>query len=96
MARAIVRFSFDGDYRNATRNRILLLLKAKGLVSPGTGSWEARDVPLTDITNALRDVLDVLDSPSNNARLGHVWIYVDQTDEKDPAPDAPGPPAESS
>jgi hypothetical protein len=76
MARAIVRYSFDGD-RRASRQAIRDALRAAGFVRIGTGSFEADAAALGPLVAALKTSLDVAADPPEG-ELDHLWIYIDR------------------
>lgn len=75
MARAIVRFSIQAG-QVQLRNQIRHTLEAAGFSRIGTSSYEAPDLSLVEVSNALQAMIDQL----AGARLDHFWIYVDQPD----------------
>jgi hypothetical protein len=77
VARAIVRFSLDGDYGSATTNRVRAELQARGVMNIGTSVYKGF-AELDTITDAIRAELDVLDQPSGSASLDHLLVYVDR------------------
>ena len=79
MARAIVRISFDGDYGSPDTTRVRKALEGRGLRKVGTAVYEGL-ATLDQLTAALREVLDVLDDPTADARLDHLWVYLDEPD----------------
>jgi hypothetical protein len=84
MARAIIRYSFDGDEGKAIRMEIRKRLMADGLfVAHGTGSWEsAEGVSLGDAISRIRWALEYVEQHPH--ALDHIWIYLDE-------PAAPAP-----
>lgn len=78
MARAIIRYSFDGDHAKNIRAEIRKRLTADGRFRRlGTASWESTPgTSIYDTVSAIRWALEVVEaSPSGN--LDHVWIYID-------------------
>lgn len=75
MARAILRYSFDGASQNV-RNRIRSLLEDAGFRRTGTGSWEAEGTPAA-LMEALRNVMSLIEREAGG-QLDHLWINVDQ------------------
>lgn len=75
MARAIVRYSFDGVSQNV-RNHIRGYLGDAGFRSTGTGTWEADGQP-AGLMEALRNVMRLIEREADG-RLDHLWIYVDE------------------
>lgn len=80
MARAIVRYSFDGPPRG-TRSQVRDVLRAADYHELGTASFEARDARLEDLVQALREVLDIVSKPAADVKLDHLWIYLDEPSE---------------
>ncbi len=82
MARAIVRCSLDKDKGSEVTNQIRKTLEQAGFKAIGTASYEASDLKQNDLTQALRGVLEILESAvgQTSSSLDHLWIYVDQGD----------------
>lgn len=81
MARAIIRWSVNGEGSNQTGNAITKELEANGFGKIGTAAYEAEDAPLPTILTGIRQALDRLENPPGGGSLDHVWIYVDTPDE---------------
>jgi len=77
MARAIVRYSINGEQTNATGNAVRKLLQDAGFDRVGTASFEAFGPPQPILVAALRDALDILENPLGGGELDHLWLYVD-------------------
>jgi hypothetical protein len=82
VARATVRYSFDGETTNVSGTRARTQLEGNGFSRLGTASLEAYgDVP--DLVAALRELLDVLENPPGGGTLDHAWIYLDGLADED-------------
>jgi hypothetical protein len=80
MARAIIRYSFDGDEGKAIRTQIRKRLSQNFVQHGRTASFESKpDVPLADVLSDLRWALDVAQRkiPEGQRVLDHIWIYID-------------------
>jgi hypothetical protein len=80
MARALIRYSFDGAAGKSIRTEIRKRLSQNFVQHGKTASFESRpDVPLTDVLSDLRWALDVAQSgiPEGQRVLDHIWIYID-------------------
>jgi hypothetical protein len=80
MARAIIRYSFDGNAGKAIRTEIRKRLSQNFVQHGKTASWESRpSAPLTDVLSDLRWALDVAQRkiPEGQRVLDHIWIYID-------------------
>ena len=77
MARAIVRFSINGEQSNVTGNQIRTLLENNGFDRVGTASYDADEMGTDQIVAALGELLQVLENPPGGGHLDHLWIYVD-------------------
>lgn len=78
MARAIIRYSFDGDEGEAIRREIRKRLMVDGLFVPlGTGSWESD--PRTTLEQAVSRIRWALQhvEEEHPAALDHIWVYID-------------------
>ncbi|MFL6239297.1 MAG: hypothetical protein ACJ735_07415 [Actinomycetes bacterium] len=79
MARAIVRWSVNGEKSNQTGNEVTELLSVFG-TKLGTGAWEVDGLELRPLFELLRRVMDKLANPPGGGSLDHVWIYADSSD----------------
>ncbi len=78
MARAIVRYSINGESSNITGNAARgALWEHGGFERSGTASFDA-DGPQEDLVTALRALLEVLDEMPGGGTLDHLWIYLDE------------------
>jgi len=77
MARAIIRYSFDGDEGKVIRGEIgKRLLADDRFMRHGTASWESTpDTLIKDAVNAIRWALEVVEGHAD--ALDHLWIYID-------------------
>lgn len=73
----IVRYSLDGETANKTGNEIRANLEAAGFSKIGTASFDAEDISHADARDALRGLLDTLESPPGGGALDHLWVYFD-------------------
>ncbi len=80
MARAIIRWSVNGERSNQTGNEVVGRLQQAGFERVGTASYEVDGAPMRHLVAALRDALDVLERPIGGGRLDHLWVYVDNPD----------------
>jgi hypothetical protein len=82
MARAIARFSLDGDNKTGGKNTNAArkLLEDEGFVNIGTGSYEATDIDIDDALGAIALLVARLHQSQLEGRvsLDHLWIYVDE------------------
>jgi len=78
MARAIIRFSIDGETTNVTGNQIRTLLQDNGFDKIGTASYDADGMAAVQIVAVLRELLPILEAPPGGGQLDHLWIYLDQ------------------
>jgi hypothetical protein len=78
MARAIVRYSFDGKDGKTIRAEIRKRLMADDLfVALGTASWESTEsADLNAAIGRIRWALEVVEGSDPHA-LDHIWIYID-------------------
>ncbi len=78
MARAVIRYSFDGDEGKTIRMEIRKRLMAEDLfVARGTASWEsAENTDLGAVIGRIRWALEALEGTDPDA-LDHIWIYID-------------------
>jgi hypothetical protein len=74
MARAIVRYSFRTEDK-AHRQQIRDVLEGAGFEKIGDAAYE-RQGSASAAIDALTSVLSV----AKDATLGHVWIYLDESD----------------
>lgn len=81
MARAIVRYSFDGGAKGA-RTKVRNALRSAGFEEVGTASFEVRDAPCADVVEALHEILDIVKEPPAGVRIDHLWIYLDEPDDR--------------
>jgi hypothetical protein len=58
MARATVRYSFPAQWK-PERGDIRAVLKAAGFTSTKRAHWEASDIPLADLLEAIQEVLRI-------------------------------------
>ena len=77
MARAIVRWSINGEANGHTHNQVTQALSNNGFSSVGTAAYEAEDAPLDVIHTGIQAVLAILTNPPGGGTLDHIWIYVD-------------------
>jgi hypothetical protein len=80
MARAIIRYSFEGGTQTAkkTRGKIREELRAAGFAHIGTASWEKHGAR-GELVEALTTVLEAAARPEAGA-LDHLWLYLDDPD----------------
>jgi hypothetical protein len=78
MARAIVRYSINGESRNTTGNAARSALQEGGFEKIGTGSFEADGITMPGAISALADLLTVLLDPPGGGTVDHLWVYVDE------------------
>lgn len=76
MARATIRYSFDNEQSNLSGNKARGALEEAGFSRNGTASWEAYG-SITDLVDAIRNLLTVVEAPPGRGGLDHVWIYLD-------------------
>jgi hypothetical protein len=80
-ARAIVRYSINGETSNVTGNEAAKVLKDAGFDRIGTASWEG-DIPDQGaVVDALQKLVTILRDPPGGGRLDHLWIYLDHPEE---------------
>lgn len=77
MARAIIRYSINGEASNATGNQVRGRLGEADFEWVGTASFEAEGPDVDELLDALGDVLRTLKSPPGGGTVDHVWIYLD-------------------
>lgn len=77
MARAIVRYSINGEQTNVTGNAARKHLEAGGFDRLGTASFEADGANQGALVLALRQLLEILEDPPGGGWLDHLWIYLD-------------------
>jgi hypothetical protein len=80
MARAIIRYSFDGDDGKAIRTEIRKRLSTNFVQRGKTASWESRpNARLSDLVGDLRWALERVQTeiPDGARVLDHIWIYID-------------------
>jgi hypothetical protein len=77
MARAIVRYSFSSEGKEA-RGQIRQVLRKSGFTKIGTASFEASGASQSDLIAALTDLLRIVES-APDGRLDHMWIYLDDS-----------------
>jgi hypothetical protein len=77
MARAIVRFSLNGDYGSKARNQAVALLADAGFERVGTGSHEAYGAPQDVLVDVLQELLALLHDPPGRGQLDHLWVYLE-------------------
>jgi hypothetical protein len=82
MARAIVRYSFNGPTETSSPKRTAVrdLLNDRGFEMVGTASREIRNVALPEIVDALHRLLAELEELPEGCGLDHLWVYVDQSE----------------
>jgi hypothetical protein len=82
MARAIIRYSFNGPTETSSPKRTTVrnMLRDAGFERPGTASAEIRGAELTMILETLSGVLAELEDLPDGCDLDHLWIYVDQSE----------------
>jgi hypothetical protein len=80
MARAIIRYSLEGDSAGTkrTRNSIRERLAGAGFEHLGTGSWEFRGAELGALIAQLRGVLEEVENLPPDSDLDHIWLYIDR------------------
>ncbi len=78
VARAIVRFSLDGDYGSRATNKARKVLEDAGFDKIGTASYEVDGPSQEDIIAALDATLQILRSLPGGATLDHLWVYLDE------------------
>jgi hypothetical protein len=83
MARAIIRYSCDGDEGKATRKEIRKRLGVSDVrfQRRGTASWETSGDPepsVGQVLKAIRWLLEGIEETGDNDALDHLWIYIDQ------------------
>jgi hypothetical protein len=76
MARAIIRYSFDGPDGPRTRNRAAAVLRAHGFGPYGTGTWECREGNAGVLLDALEELTQVLRA-ADAAPVDNLWFYLD-------------------
>ena len=78
MARAIIRYSFDGDEGKPIRIEIgKRLMYEDRFRRTGTASWESSpETSISDAIHAIRWALEFVEESSSEA-LDHIWIYID-------------------
>jgi hypothetical protein len=76
VARAIVRFSLNRDINGPNTNAIRKALESHGIANIGTSVYEGY-ADMKNVTDALRQTLDVIDNLTGHATLDHLWVYVD-------------------
>lgn len=65
---------------NTTGNAARARLEDAGFERQGrTAALESDDLDVPTIMDALRDLLDILESPPGGGTLDHLWIYVDDS-----------------
>jgi len=62
---------------NQTGNAVAKRLRDADFVNVGTACYEATEVPLGPLYEALRDAVAILEQPLARGRLDHLWIYMD-------------------
>jgi hypothetical protein len=80
VARAIIRYSFDGDEGKPIRTEIRKRLSTNFVQQGKTASWESRpDTALSQLLSDLRWVLERVQTeiPDEARVLDHIWIYID-------------------
>ena len=79
MARAIIRYSMNGEKSNETGNAVGKILKDAYFVKAGrTACYEADGVSAVEAVKAIKRALDLLATPPGGGRPDHVWVYVDR------------------
>jgi hypothetical protein len=76
MARAIIRYSLDGDASNQTGNEARSILEGAGFDRIGTASFEG-DCDQAAMLATLEQLIDVLRRAPGGGTLDHLWVYVD-------------------
>jgi len=79
MARAIIRYSIDGESSNTTGNALRKSLEDAGFDRIGTGAYEADGIDPAAGLLKLAEVLATLRTPPGGGTADHVWIYFDQS-----------------
>jgi hypothetical protein len=81
MARAIVRYSFNGPTATSSPKRTLIrnFLRDSGFVRVGTASWEITEEPLPALMEKLQSVMTELKDLPEGGKLDHLWIYIDES-----------------
>jgi hypothetical protein len=80
VARAIIRYSFDGPAKG-TRSKAREVLRSAGFIELGTASFEVRATALPDVVDALHELLNVVKDPAAGVSLDHLWVYLDEASE---------------
>lgn len=75
MARAIIRWSVNGERSNETGNALGRILKDAGFEKIGTASWEASGGSQLQMIVALGNV--IVELGKREAQLDHLWTYID-------------------
>ena len=85
--RVMIRFSLDNDKSSAVRNTIAPVLKKCGIARTKTGTWQSRNQHCSPVSAAkqLRQLLRILQNPQAsvdgagpNAKLDHIWFYIER------------------
>jgi hypothetical protein len=79
MARAIVRFSIDGEAGNETANRARAALELDSAFHRiGTGSYESHS-SASQLLHRIEHLLQVLREMPGGGDLDHLWVYLDDS-----------------
>lgn len=83
MARAIVRYSLNGDNANGNvnGNDVRRILQDGQFDKIGTASLEADGPRVNELLEVLERTMQRLRQLPDNTRLDHLWIYVDEAEE---------------
>lgn len=82
MARAIIRYSFNGPTEQSSPKRTAVrnMLRDAGFQRLGTASFEIRGADLADVVDQLQRVLvEIRSLPEGGCGLDPLWIYVDES-----------------
>lgn len=80
MADAIVRWSISLEGDNRTGNEIRGTLESHGFTRSGTGCFRADNIPLSEATQAIAEVMLIASNPPGGGILDHIWTYIDDPD----------------
>jgi|GEM_PF-3678198 len=78
MARAIIRFSLDGDDGRVT-TRVTKLLEGKGFSHGGTASHEAHTISEADLSAVVNAMVNLM-PPDGSVVIDHLWVFMDRAD----------------
>ena len=77
--RTIIRFSLDGDYGSALRNKLAPLLEAQGFVrGTKTATYEHGSIGASDLAQVLGDFWSTVAKHKGKGSLDHFWLYTDE------------------